>query len=448
VIRLTAPGTNLLRQDDPGHGAVSDRFPMIRLVPSTALPHARHSSKDLARRTARKLLLAGLAVILFVVSAVAIAYHDLQSQVDRYDVSALVGGSRPTRTDAVADNYAGQAVNILVLGSDTRSGSNNVDGSEGSADVAVARSDTAMILHVSADRSRIEVVSIPRDTLVDIPSCTTADGTTTEASTNTQFNAAFANGAGTSASTEAQAAGAACTIKTVEQLTNIHIDEFVVVDFDGLSKMVDALGGVRVYVSEDINDTDYTGLVLKKGCYLMDGATALQYARVRHGVDDGSDLHRIERQQNLMSAMIRTAQSKNLLTSASDLYSFARSALSTLTTSQQIGSLTTLAGLAQSISSIGMSNITFTTMPNEPASWDANRVVPAAGADAVWTALRNDTPVPTESVTTTASGSKPTATATSTSSSTTSSSESTTSSSDSGATASATPTEDPAAQCH
>ncbi|WP_249367592.1 MULTISPECIES: LCP family protein [unclassified Actinomyces] len=382
-------------------------------MPSSLRPLARHAAQDLARRTGRRILLVLLSVVLFATSFAAISYHDLQSQVNRIDVNDLLGSDRPTRADAteeaVEDSYAGRAVNILVMGSDTRSGANNIDGADGTDDVAVARSDTAMILHVSADRSRIEVVSIPRDTLLDIPSCTQADGTETYAQYDTMFNSAFSNGAGESSSPEAVAAGAACTIKTVEQLTGLYIDEYMVVDFSGLSTMVDALGGVQVYVDEDIDDPDHTGLVLDAGCYHMDGMTAVQYARVRYGVGyDGSDLNRIGRQQNLMAAMLRTAQQKNLLTSATDLYSFARSALATLTTSPGIGSLPTLAGLAQSIASIGMGNVRFVTMPFAPAPSDPqNRVVPSWQAEAVWEALINDTPVPDESVSVQGDGSVP-----------------------------------------
>ncbi|WP_328705053.1 LCP family protein [Actinomyces faecalis] len=360
-------------------------------------PRARHSVKDLSHHAGRTAMVVVLAVVLFVVSFVAIAYHDLQSQVTRVDVASMIGTARPTRSDEakVSDDYAGVAVNILVLGSDTRDGANNVDGAAGSDDVAGARSDTAMIMHVSADRSRIEVVSIPRDTLLEIPSCTRADGTTTYAQSSAMFNSAFAGGAGEGTTAEDVAAGAACTLKTVEELTGIHIDEFVVVDFAGLQRMVDALDGVTVYVSDDISDAEHTGLVLDAGCYHFDGATALQYARARYGAGDGSDLSRIERQQNLMGAMLRAAQSKSLLSNADDLYSFARSALSTLTTSPRIGSLPTLAGLAQSLQAIGMDNVSFITMPNTLVG---ARVVPTAEAEDVWSALINDVPVGSENV--------------------------------------------------
>lgn len=349
--------------------------------------------------------------MLFVAASAGFAYFDISSRLTVIDTDDLLGTDRPTRAEPVKDNYEGQAVNILVLGSDTRAGNNNVDGSQGTEDVLVARSDTAMVMHLSADRARIDVVSIPRDTLVDIPSCIAADGSTTAAQNNTQFNIAFANGAGTGSDTDAVAAGVACTIKTVEALTDLYIDEWMVVDFSGLSTMVDSLGGVTLYVEEDIDDPDYTGLALEAGCHHMDGATALQYARVRHGVGDGSDLSRISRQQNLMSAMIRTAQSKNLLTNADDLYAFAGSAMSTLTVSPGLGDLATLAGLAQSIQSIGMDHVNFVTMPHEPASWDPNRVVPSESADDVWEALREDKPVPEASVTVSADGSSPSATA-------------------------------------
>ena len=330
----------------------------------------------------RSLLSVGLALVVFAASFFAFAYYDLQSQITPIDPSSLLGTDRPSR-DPVPDGYDGNAVNILVLGTDSRAGANNVDGSEGDDDVVVARSDTAMIMHISADRSRVDVISIPRDTIVDIPSCTSSDGSTVEESEG-QFNTAFANGAGTGSDKKAVTAGVACTIKTVEALTDVYIDESIVVDFSGLSTMVDALGGVTLYVDEDIDDSEYTGLVLERGCHHLDGATALQYARVRHGVGDGSDISRISRQQNLMSAMLRTAQSKNLLTDADKLYSFAREALGTLTVSKGIADLTTLAGLAQSIASIGMDHINFVTMPHEPAAWDPDRVIPSEDADTVW----------------------------------------------------------------
>jgi len=345
-----------------------------------------------------------LSLALFVTSAAGFAYMDLQGQITRINIDRYLDGS-VTRTDAIGDSYDGHALNILVLGTDTRSGANNVDGSDGSDDTAVARSDTAMIMHVSADRSRVEVVSIPRDLLVDIPKCKTYDDTESAPQSDTMFNNAFATGAGTGTDATALAIGAACSINTVEKMTGVNIDEFMVVDFHGLETMVDALGGVNLYVSEEIDDPDYTQLHLSVGCQHLNGTDGLKYARARHGYGNGSDIGRIQHQQNLMGAMIRTAQSKNILSNANELYSFARTALGALTTSEKIGDLNNLQGLASSIQSIGMDHITFLTVPNAPAESDANRVVATDDAKPIWKALKNDTAVPTNSVSGKADGS-------------------------------------------
>ena len=359
-------------------------------MPQFSKPRARHSSKELGRRLFRRAALSVLAVVLFVVSGAGFAWHNIQSRVTWFNVDSILSeddrpGTKPP------DSYDGRAVNLLVLGTDSRSGDNNVDGSDGSDEVSVARSDTALIMHISADRKRVDAVSIPRDTLVDIPECTSLDGKTTGAEEDSQFNSAFANGAGTGNDKKTVASGATCTLKTVEKMTGIRIDDFVVIDFNGLSKVVDSLGGVHVYVDEAIDDSDYTGLTLDAGCQKLNGQTALQYARVRHGVGDGSDISRISHQQKLMNAMASKALSSNVLTQSG----FLTSTLETLTTSKHIGQISNLSGLAYSLQGVGMDKINFITMPNEAAD-DKNRVVPTENAKKVWTALKNDKPVPVD----------------------------------------------------
>ena len=363
---------------------------MIASVPQFSKPNARHSSKELGRRLARRVGLSLLAVTIFVVSAAGFAWHNIQSRITWFNIDSLLTeedrpGTKPP------DSYDGRAVNLLILGTDSRAGNNNVDGSQGSEDVASARSDTALVMHISADRKRVDAVSIPRDTLVDIPECKTLDGEKTEASEDAPFNSAFAKGAGDSDDKKAVASGATCTMKTVETLTHVRIDDFVVVDFAGLSKVVDSLGGVHVQVDEAIDDSEYTGFKLAEGCQKLDGQNALQYARVRHGVSDGSDLSRITRQQNLMRAMASKALSSNLLTQSG----FLTSTLETLTTSEHIGQIGNLSGLAYSIQGVGIDKINFITMPNEPAA-DPNQVVPSEGAKKVWKAIEEDKPVPTD----------------------------------------------------
>ena len=362
-------------------------------MPQFSKPRARHSSKELGRRLARRAGFSLLAVTVFVVSAAGFAWHNIQSRITWFDIDSILSendrpGTKPP------DSYNGRAVNLLVLGTDSRAGDNNVDGSQGDDEVSVARSDTALVVHISADRKRIDAVSIPRDTLVDIPSCKTLDGDSTGAEEDGQFNSAFANGAGSGSDKKAVASGAACTLKTVEKMTNIRIDDFIVIDFNGLSKVVDSLGGVHVQVDEAIDDPDYTGFKLDEGCQKLDGQAALQYARVRHGVGDGSDISRISRQQKLMSAMASKALSSNVLTQSG----FLTSTLETLTTSERIGQIGNLSGLAYSVQGVGMDKINFITMPHEPSEDDPNHVVPTENAKKVWKALKEDKPVPADAV--------------------------------------------------
>ncbi|WP_083090347.1 LCP family protein [Actinomyces vulturis] len=381
----------------------SRKSPAHAATPRRLRPHAhaQHAARELRFAWPRRFAYAFLALVTFFASGIAFAYHDMQSQVTRVNVDSLLGEDRPIRGDGTPlpdDDFEGHPVNIVVMGTDSRAGANNIDGSAGTEEVSVARSDTTMIVHLSADRTHMEVVSIPRDTMVSIPSCVTPDGTESFPQYG-QFNSAFSIGAGEDASTQAQARGAACTIKTIEKMTDIYIDGFVIVDFHGLEQMVDSLGGVNVWVDEPINDDEWTGFVLPQGCQHLNGHDALFYARVRHGVGDGSDLQRINRQQNLMAAMMRTAMNTNILTNPDNLYSFARSALSTLTTSDNLGSLPTLAGLAMSAKDIGLNNILFITMPNVPDPDDENRVVPDDYmAERLWNALREDKTPPESTV--------------------------------------------------
>ena len=345
-------------------------------------------------------MLSLLAAMLFVTTGAWAVYHDLQGRLSILDIDGIL--SEEDRPPGPTDHsFEGRAVNILVMGSDSRNGQVVDDGTEG------MRSDTAMIVHLSEDRSRMDVVSIPRDTMVQIPSCKLPDGSESDPSSYAIFNSAFSTGADNSSNPDDVKFAAACTIKTVEKLTNIRIDEYMVVDFTGFEKIVDSLGGVPMYVEEDVDD-DRADLHLTKGCNTLNGAQALGYARARYSLGDGSDISRIGRQQQLVAAMMRTAKSKNLLTDMTSLYGFATSALETLTVSEGLGGVDKLAGLANSAADIGMDNINFITMPVEQDAYDANRVVPIRSkANAVWDALRNDEPVPEDAVSLSADGTSP-----------------------------------------
>lgn len=323
--------------------------------------------------------MAALAAVLFVGTGSALGYTQMQGNIERHDIGELLGEDRPTQS-APDDLRSGSALNVLVLGSDSRDGAND-DGSG----IDGMRSDTTMIMHLSADRSRVDIVSIPRDTLVDIPSCLLPDGTETPPQDDAIFNSAFSIGG----QTGDVGAAAACTMRTVEDLTGIFMDDFVVVDFAGFTNMVNALGGVPMYVPEDIDDPR-AELRLSAGCQVLDGHDALGFARVRKSLGDGSDISRIGRQQELVAAIVREALSKNLLTDLPELYQFLDAATSTLTTGTDIGKIPVLAGLANSLRTVDAGDIRFATMPFE---WAGPRVRPAPEAEAMWEALVADQPM-------------------------------------------------------
>lgn len=125
----------------------------------------------------------------------------------------------------------------------------------------------------------------------------------------------------------------------------MNIQNFIVVDFAGLVKMIDSVGGVDLCIPQNVNDP-YTGLNLDKGMHHLDGVAATQYARIRHGIGDGSDTSRTTRQQYLIKQLLSEALSKNLFTDTAQLYQLAKSALKSLNISQGMADTAALAGLA------------------------------------------------------------------------------------------------------
>ena len=327
------------------------------------------------------------ALLAFSVTGVATAYTKLQGNIQSADVTDLLGTDRPTAAVAPDPNdpNAGRALNILLMGSDIRDGENAAIGGA----VSGARSDTTIVLHLSADRKRADLVSIPRDTLVDIPACQRSDGTSSKAQKE-QFNFAFSWGGESGQVSDA----AACAMRTVEKNTGVRLDDFVVIDFAGFTRMVDALGGVPICVPTDMVSSK-AGLDLTAGQQTLDGTTALAFARARTGtgVGDGSDTSRIGRQQQLLAATVRQVQSKNLLTDVPELLRFLNAATSSITASPTLASIPNLTGLAFSLRGTPTGSITFMTIPFAAAPSDPNRVVMTGEADAIWANLAADQPI-------------------------------------------------------
>ena len=355
----------------------------------------QHSAVNYGRfgllRGALAILLAG---VLFVVSSAGFVYAKLSNQFANRVVN-IDAYSTDDQNNATPDSFEGRAVNILVVGTDSRSGASGELGAGDADDVPGLRNDSTMVIHVSADRSRVQIVSIPRDTLVDIPSCQHRDGTTSEPTSDDMFNNAMVYGSNGGDDPEDLAPGIACVKSTVEKLSGMSIDAFMVVDFAGFINMIDALGGVWFNIPEDIND-DSAGLYIDAGCWKLSGTHSLAYMRSRKGQGDGSDISRISRQQQLISAMLRELQEKNYVTDPGALINFLQAAISAVNVSDNLGNASSDASLLINVlQNIDRSNIQFVTMPVEEPSWDPNRRIPSEPmARNVWNALKNDQALP------------------------------------------------------
>jgi LCP family protein required for cell wall assembly len=310
-----------------------------------------------------------VAVALVVVAGAAawVTWH-LDANITKVDVSAAIGTDRPTPAKQT------KAVNILLIGSDKRTGAGNETYGK-VVDDPGTHSDTNLIVHLSADRTRATVVSIPRDSMTPAPPKCSATAPKSQW-VDRQWNHNFSIG------------GAGCLIRTIEGNTGLFIDHYAIVDFGGFKNMVTALGGVQVCTTEAINDS-HTHLVLTPGRHQLDGEQALAYVRTRKSVGDGSDLGRIKRQQAFLSSVAQKATSSRMLFQPTRLYGFLDAATTSLTTDPGFG-LGTMEDLASSIKAIGLDKIQFVTVPNEAYAPDPNRVQWKASARQIWTALRED----------------------------------------------------------
>ncbi|KOV89719.1 LCP family protein [Nocardia sp. NRRL S-836] len=293
----------------------------------------------------RWLVVSGAAVVVAAGVLAGGSYARLESNLRTVDLAKeLSVNARPPSTP-------GRPLNVLLIGRD--------DG----------RSDTAMVVQLNAAGDTARVISIPRDTMVPRPRC--GDHPPVDVA---MFNSAFATG------------GAACTVATVELMSNLRIDHFVQIDFAGFRDVVDRLGGVDVTLPEAIDD-EKSGLHVPAGPNRLDGTQALAFVRTRYSIGDGSDLNRIRNQQLFMTALSRKIANENWLGSPQKTFELADILTRSIVTDEEIGSISALGELAGKLTALKPANITFVTLPVERYLPDPNRVQPKQPeADALWRA--------------------------------------------------------------
>lgn len=326
------------------------------------------------RHTVGKILLASVVVLAMGTGlSVVFLYRHLSGNLNVLDVTNQLE-DRPDKVKVLGPQ---DPLNILVMGSDSRDGAgNNIDGLTGGGQ----RSDTTILLHLSADRTRAYGISIPRDSAVDRPECKKDDGTTIPGGSHVLWNEAFSYG------------GPACTIQQFEQLTGVRLDHFVVVDFEGFRGMVDAIGGVSVCIPEDIVDPAH-GIHIDAGTRKIKGSEALNYVRERYVIGNGSDIGRMKRQQAFIASMAHQVVTAGTLARPDRLIGFLEAATKSLTLDQGLGNIAKIAQLGIQFKDIGLDKIQFITIPNEVDPTNPNHLVWTPAAKKVWKKIAKDEPL-------------------------------------------------------
>ena len=372
--------------------------------PKVLDPAGEQAAYEHAQRRLRiigRLIVGFFALIVLAGAIGGVAYQKIFSKVDHGKPLSVVlpakdrpapAAAKPNPTTG-AVTTSGTAKNILILGVDSRLGENSQFQVKGAPAQTENLSDTAILAHLSANGKQVTLVSIPRDSVVQIPSCEKVDndgnpilGSTGQPQyskpTKALFNQAIELG------------GPYCSAKTLESLTGVRIDNFLEIDFNGVVKMSKAIGGVPLNICSAIHDS-HTGLNLAAGPVNLIGDQALAFVRARYGLTGGDDLHRIQRQQQFMASMVRKALSSANFFNPTTMYSFYSAVAGSLSTDMTSSQLLSL-GL--NYRHINTSNIIFTTVPTYPAPkgdpfyqhlyWSEDE------ANALFSDIHDDIPIP------------------------------------------------------
>ncbi|GGO75855.1 hypothetical protein GCM10012289_51870 [Nonomuraea cavernae] len=364
-------------QTDPGHRGARRAAPP---PPPEGPPPRRHRGGGDGNGKMRILAWVSIATTsLMVVGSLTgyTLYRDAFGEIKQKGIKDDIINPRPPATGAL---------NVLLVGSDTRAGEGNAKyGQElaRTADAGGKRTDTMILMHISPNRDQARLVSFPRDSMVQIPRCKNETTKQEMPARRDMINSAYNSG------------GIACTISTLETLTGIRINHFVEVDFSGFKNIVDSLGGIEICLKSGVNDKA-SKLTLPPGKSLLNGEQALGYVRLRK-YGDGSDIQRIKRQQIFLTKVVQKATSSDLLTNPVKLPGFVKAAAQSVTMDPDLAEdPEQLIQIAQSAQKMTAGGVTFTTIPWMPDPEDANRVVwKQPDANELFNAIKSDTEVAT-----------------------------------------------------
>lgn len=373
-----------------GQGAGDD--PPRRRDRAGTAPTGRAGARSGARsegppksKVKKRLKWIAISVVGLLVVLAGSAYGYIKYLDSKINTTAKNAGSEGI-PKAEEDAFGRKPLNIVLIGNDSRKG---LGKKYGASEHTEGLADVTILMHVSADRSNATLVSIPRDTMVQIPKCV-VDGKTYPASNGPQsFNESLANG------------GPPCTVSTVDKMLGVQVDHYIMIDFTGVKKMTDAVNGVDMCISEPINDPVLpnqqggTDLKLDAGDQNLSGETALKFLRARHAFGDGSDLARIKAQKAFLMALTRKLKNSASLTNVEGMFKIANIAVESLTVDRGLGGVDKLISLGNQLKKVPEKRMAFTTLPIEEYPPMAKSKVQPKQPEAnnLMAMLRTDTPV-------------------------------------------------------
>ncbi|RII15118.1 putative transcriptional regulator YwtF [Streptomyces sp. YIM 130001] len=293
---------------------------------------------------------------------------------------------------------AGHGLNILLVGTDGRDKISEQERRKYRLGGAPCHcTDTVMMVHLSEDRDRASVVSLPRDSYAELPAHTDQNSGEKHKPHPVKLNAAYAEG------------GPNLTVRTVEHMTKVKIDHYLEVDFTAFMKTVDVLGGVEICTVRPLKDS-HSGLDLAAGRHRLNGGQALQYVRSRH-IGGDADLGRMQRQQRFLAAVIAKATSSGVLLNPVKFRDMSRTVLGSVRADRNFGSNEMLQ-LGHTMRSFTPASSEFTSVPigkmgysvkgiGSTIKWDPEKSAKLFGAlraDKPLTPLKKQKPKPKATV--------------------------------------------------
>ncbi|WP_443034763.1 LCP family protein [Streptomyces sp. BE308] len=359
----------------------SSRSPHPRTTPPQARPARRLRTRKQDERPRWGMRVAtGLSVLVLGAGGIGHAVvSGLETGIDRVDPFKDMK-NRPA---------AGHGMNLLLVGTDGRDRITEAERTQYRLGGAPCHcTDTIMLVHLSADKERASVVSLPRDSYAEIPAHTDRNTGKHHATHPVKLNAAYAEG------------GPTLTVRTVEHMTGVKVDHYLEVDFTSFMRTVDAVGGVKICTAGPMKDS-YTGLDLAAGTHELDGGQALQYVRSRH-IDGASDLGRMQRQQKFIAALIKQATSSGVLLNPVKFQRVSSSMLGSVRADKGFGTEQMLT-LGKAMRGFSPASSEFTSVPVGNVSFPVKGIGSTVQWDAkkskkLFRALREDRPLASRKV--------------------------------------------------